>query len=251
MNKIENFNIKNKVVIITGTSKGIGYELARGFLHAGAIVHGISRSGSNLINFNSYIDHKINLEEKEEINFLMNEFKSKYSNLEILINCAGVSYQFNKKNFNDFENYFKNTMDLNFYAPLYLSYKASELMKENKKGSIINVTSIGSNLGFPENPAYISSKSALSGLTRSLSYDFAPFNIRVNNLVPGYFKTDMTKKSFDDSQKYKERSSRTLLKRWGETKELVGPAIFLASDASSYITGIDLIVDGGWSVKGL
>ena len=75
-------------------------------------------------------------------------------------------------------------MNMNFYAPLYLSYKASGLMKENKKGSIINVTSIGSNLGFPENPAYISSKSALSGLTRSLSYDFAQFNIRVNNLVP-------------------------------------------------------------------
>ena len=82
---------------LLGTSRGIGYALAKGFLCSGAIVHGISRSGSNLDNYNNYIDHEINLEEKEEINLFMDEFKSKYSNLEILINCAGVSSQFNKK----------------------------------------------------------------------------------------------------------------------------------------------------------
>ena len=118
-------------------------------------------------------------------------------------------------------------------------------------GSIINVTSIGAMFGFPENPAYISSKTGLSGLTRSLAYDYADLGIRVNNLVPGYFKTDMTKKSFDDPSKRKERERSTLLNRWGNPKELVGPAIFLASNASSYVTGTDLIVDGGWSIKGL
>ena len=82
-------------------------------------------------------------------------------------------------------------------------------------------------------------------------HDFAPFGIRVNNLVPGYFLTDMTKNSFEDRKKKEERSSRSLLSRWGEPQELVGSAIFLASDASSFVTGIDLIVDGGWSIKGL
>ena len=105
--------------------------------------------------------------------------------------------------------------------------------------------------GFPDNPAYISSKTGLSGLTRSLAYDYADLGIRVNNLVPGYFKTDMTKKSFDDPSKRKDRETSTLLNRWGNPKELIGPAIFLASNASSYVTGTDLIVDGGWSIKGL
>ena len=88
-------------------------------------------------------------------------------------------------------------------------------------------------------------------LSKSLALDFAEKNIRVNNLVPGYFETDMTKTSREDLVKYKERQQRTMLNRWGKVEDLAGAAIFLASDSSSYITGIDLVVDGGWVNKGL
>ena len=136
-------------------------------------------------------------------------------------------------------------------SAFYLSNEVVKFMKDQNNSSIINVTSIGGHLGFPSNPSYISSKAALSGLTRALSLDFAKYGIRVNNLVPGYFLTNMTKKSFQDQTKRDNRSSRTVLCRWGDPKELIGPAIFLASEASLYMTGADLIIDGGWSIKGL
>ena len=167
-----------------------------------------------------------------------------------MINCAGITLTLSK-NIYDAEIDFKNTLDINLTSSFYLSYAVLDVMKTFKTGSIINITSIGANLGFPSNPAYISSKAGLAGLTRSLSYDFAKYGIRVNNLVPGYFKTDMTKDSFLNSKKNKERATRSLLLRWGDPSELVGPAIFLASSASSFVTGIDLVVDGGWSIKGL
>lgn len=181
---------------------------------------------------------------------IVNAINRDIGSIDILINCAGVSSPIKCED-PYYDRLFKETIEINLNAAFYLSYEVFKLMKLKKKGSIINVTSIGANLGFPNNPSYLASKSALSGLTRSLAYDFAPFGIRVNNLVPGYFLTDMTKNSFEDRKKKEERSSRSLLSRWGEPQELVGSAIFLASDASSFVTGIDLIVDGGWSIKGL
>ena len=115
----------------------------------------------------------------------------------------------------------------------------------------LHISSIASYQGFPKNPGYISSKAGLSGLTRALAYDFSDKDIRVNNLVLGYFPTDMTKDSFKDKKKFEVRKNKTLFKRWGRLNEICGPAIFLASDSSSYVTGSDIVVDGGWSVNGL
>ena len=110
-------------------------------------------------------------------------------------------------------------------------------------GSIINVTSIGSMFGFPENPAYISSKTGLSGLTRSLAYDYADLGIRVNNLVPGYFKTDMTKKLLElNEEKLLENIP---IKRIGIPEDISGLTAFLSSDNASYITGQTFHVNGG------
>ena len=117
-------------------------------------------------------------------------------------------------------------------------------------GTIINISSIGGYKGFPNNPAYTASKAALSNLTKSMAIDLGKFNIRVNNLVPGYTKTPMNKKSLLNKKEFKNRASRTMLGRWGETKEFIGPTLFLASEMSSYVTGSDLVVDGGWLGKG-
>ena len=125
------------------------------------------------------------------------------------------------------------------------------MMKDQGGGSIINITSIGAELGFPNNPAYIAAKGALKQLTKSLALDLGPFGIRVNNIGPGYFRTDMTKGSWNDPQLEEDRIRRTILGRWGEPDDLAGAAIFLASEASRYITGQDLYVDGGWLAKGL
>ena len=124
-------------------------------------------------------------------------------------------------------------------------------MRLSGGGSIINITSIGSTLGFPGNPSYGASKGGLRVLTKALANDLGDENIRVNNLAPGYIRTDMTEISFKDERKNKARLQRMLLGRWGEITDLCGAAIFLASDASSHVTGTDLFVDGGWTAKGL
>jgi gluconate 5-dehydrogenase len=118
-------------------------------------------------------------------------------------------------------------------------------------GSIINVTSIGSLVGFPDNPGYVAAKGGLRMLTRALAIDLGRSGIRVNNLAPGYVRTGMTARSYDDPQLNAQRTEHTILGRWGVPEDMVGPAVFLASDASAYMTGQDLIVDGGWTAKGL
>ena len=124
-------------------------------------------------------------------------------------------------------------------------------MKKRRTGSIINVTSINAELGFPNNPAYVASKGGLKMLTKSLARDFGKYNIRVNNLGPGYIITDMTKSSYQNKKSRMTRQKHTLLGRWGVITDLVGPCIFLASDAAGYVTGQDIYVDGGWLANGL
>ena len=106
-------------------------------------------------------------------------------------------------------------------------------------------------MAFPDNPAYVSSKTALAGLTRSMALDYGKYNIRVNSVAPGYINTDMTSRSWKDIDMREKRSSRTILNRWGKPEEVANAVIFLSSDLSSYITGQALFVDGGWSIKGL
>ena len=106
-------------------------------------------------------------------------------------------------------------------------------------------------MGFPNNPAYISSKSGLIGLTRSFARDYGKFKINCNAVLPGYFKTDMNKKSLNNKKKRIQREDLTMLGRWGEIEELVGTVLFLASNSAKYITGQKIIVDGGIAAKGL
>ena len=124
-------------------------------------------------------------------------------------------------------------------------------MKVARSGSIINITSLNSDLAFPDNPAYVSSKGALKQLTKSTAYDFGKYGVRANNIAPGYMLTSMTQKSWSDPNKRKQRSERSILNRWGKPEDLAGAVIFLSSHASNFITGQDIFVDGGWSIKGI
>jgi short-subunit dehydrogenase len=120
-----------------------------------------------------------------------------------------------------------------------------------KNGSVINITSLGAQQAFPKNPAYQISKAGLRQLTKAFARDFSKYGIRFNNLCPGYIKSGMTIKSYKDPTAKKIRSERMLLNRWGKPSDLVGPAVFLLSEASDYITGTDIYVDGGWIAKGI
>ena len=126
----------------------------------------------------------------------------------------------------------------------------SAYMKERGKGSIVNITSLAAERGFPNNPSYQISKAGVRQATKAMARDWGEYNIRVNNICPGYIRTMMTADSFKSPQKNKERLDNMIIKRWGTPEDLVGPVAFLISDASAYITGSDIYVDGGWICNG-
>jgi gluconate 5-dehydrogenase len=117
--------------------------------------------------------------------------------------------------------------------------------------SIINFSSIGGLQGFPNNPGYTSSKGAIISLTQSLAIDLGHIGVRVNSISPGYIFTKMTERSYNNADSRKERLDRMIIKRWGKPKDLVGIVIYLSCDASSYVTGQNFVIDGGWTAKGL
>ena len=191
----------------------------------------------NFINY--FGDILIEDDQKGFLEFL----KIKYKKIDILINNAGVS-----KNGYDLKD-IKENVNTNFISTISLTKKLIDLMK-NRGGSIINISSIASLYGFPNNPGYNASKAALNSMTKSLANDFAKYNIRCNSLLLGYFKSKMTIKSFKNSKSRKARERHTVFQRWGKNKEVLGPVLFLSSDLSSYITGQNIVVDGGWTIKG-
>ena len=172
-----------------------------------------------------------------------------FGRVDILVNVAGITRSTPSEVYpaEDWD----LTLAVNLTAMFHLCKLVAQDMIPRRAGAIINISSIGGALGFPNNPAYQASKSGVLGLTRALATDWAKYNIRVNTLCPGYTHTDMTDKSFRDPRPTRRARSRTLMNRWGQPEEMVGPVIFLASDAASYVTGADLFVDGGWVAAGL
>tara|TARA_Y100000590_G_scaffold468405_1_gene651061 strand:+ start:599 stop:1333 length:735 start_codon:yes stop_codon:yes gene_type:complete len=243
------FSLKDKSVLLTGGGSGIGLAIAVGLKKAGAKVGIFEKNITTDIpsNIKSY---SVDLSEHEKLEEYFNGFISEFDSIDVLVNNAGITIS------NPSEDYlipdWQATIDVNLSSTFVISQLAGRRMiLQGLGGSIINVTSIGSAQGFPNNPAYCASKGGIRQLTKSLAYDWGEYGIRVNNLVPGYTNTPMNKKSWNDQELRKKRSDHTMLKKWAEPEDMIGPAIFLASDASKYVTGSDLYVDGGWNAKGI
>jgi len=249
------FNINKKVIIITGGNSGIGLTISKYFTNYGAEVIRIDKKFSNKINNKSSknnisnLDIKINLSDTKKIPKLLFKIKKRFSKIDGLINCHGITKELkNSKNLNQ---NFEETINNNLKSTFVLSSLVCELMAKNNGGSVINITSLGAHLGFPKNPSYQMSKAGLRQLTKSLALDWGKKSVRVNNICPGYIKSTMTLKSYRNLKTKKKRLDRMMLNRWGTSEDVVGAAIFLISEASSYITGSDIYVDGGWTSKGL
>lgn len=247
------FSVKDKVVIVTGAARGNGRAIAEGFFHHGAIVYFVDRLKELEDDISSYGKERTrsiicDLGDEEAIKAIVTESIERDGRIDVLINNAGISLASEDPYDNDV---WEQTLKINLKAAFLLSKYVSKIMIQQESGAIINITSLGAMLGFPNNPSYIASKGALKQLTKAMARDLAQYNIRVNNVCPGYILTNMTRKSYNDPVLKRERDNHIILERWGSPSDLVGPCIFLASNAANYITGIDLPVDGGWLAKGL
>ena len=232
------FSLKDKVAIVTGSEGGIGRAVVGGYEDAGAIVYGWDIvNGADVTN----------------TQLIKGCFEYVYEadgKIDILVNCAGITLPDPAGTENYTDEAWEKTIATNLTAPWKLCQLVFPYMKETG-GSIINITSVTAEQGFSNNPAYGASKGGLKILTKCLAMDWAKYHIRVNNLGFAYIKTNMIKKSYNDPVMRKQRTDRLMIERYGEPEDTVGAAIFLASDASKYITGQDLYVDGGFLNKGI
>ena len=235
--------MKKKIVLISGGSSGIGKHIVKNLLKDNFYVINLTRKRTYLKsgNYENYIIK--NFDNKSDLKVFFHFIKKKYKEIYAIINNAGSS----------FEGYGSSNFIKNININLSFSFHITSLFINilRKKGKIINISSIASMVSLPNNPGYNASKAALNSLTRSFAIDYAHNKINVNSLVLGYFPTKMTSKSYKSKSRNNKIKRNTILKRWGNVKEIYGPVEFLLSDRSNYITGQSIIVDGGWTIKGM
>ena len=222
-------NFKNKTVLITGSSRGIGNKLSKKFKSLGA----------KTINVNSTMyDFGKNDDLKKFVLFIKSQKK-----IDILINNAAINYS--EKNINFNEEKFDNLININLKAPFIITSAVSKIMKKNRYGRIINLTSIASVRVREGRSVYSASKFAMEGFTKTLANELAKYNILVNSVAPGFIDTEMTR-SLLSKNEIKKLSSQVPLKRLGNTEDIANAIIFLVSDMNNFINGHSLVVDGGF-----
>ena len=237
-----------KAVIVTGAGSGNGAATAHTLSESGFLVIGVDlhESVGHFAVCGDVASEQTILETFRLVSTL--DEKPALS----LVNNAGIS-----RPSDDFASYadtnWHETLRVNLTAPyMWIEEYAGHVRNGSvKAGSILNVCSLGSHTGFPNNPAYQASKAGLLGLTRAYANDLSSLGVRVNSVSPGYIRTPMTRASHDRTDSHEARSNRTLLGRWGEPAEIAAGINFLLSDEASYVTGTDLVIDGGWLAKGL
>ena len=232
------------LAVVTGASRGNGKAIATAFETAGAIVVRVDIQECNSKNvcfIGDVSDQKLIDSVKKYC--LKQKFKS-----FVLVNNAGIT---SPHSFPYPRDFWDKTISINLTAPFMWIETFIPLFKNVDEGSIINITSLAAERAFPDNPSYIASKGGLKMLTKYYAKSLGQYGIRANNVGPGYIVTDMTTKSYSDKLTRERREKHTLLGRWGDTKDVAGVCLFLASKESKYLTGQDLYIDGGWTTNGL
>jgi NAD(P)-dependent dehydrogenase (short-subunit alcohol dehydrogenase family) len=260
--KNELFDLSGRVALVTGGGRGLGKFIAAAFAEAGATVVIASRKVKNLEAAAAEIEQRYGAEvvpigcdlaSQDDIEKLVASITERFKNIDILVNNAGVTWGAPTLDF-PLEKW-DYIFNVNVRGVWILTRKVAEVMKENGGGNIINISSVMSFRGSEEeaHPAvpYNSSKAAINLLTMNLAVKLARYNIRVNAIAPGYFRTDMM--AYIEKPGFEAEREAVLamspMRRIGEEKDIAGPAVFLASDASSYMTGHVLVVDGGILAK--
>ncbi len=248
------FDVKDKVVVVTGGSRGIGKSIALGFGEAGARVVVAARRVDLLQEvaeeIRSYgsdaLAVECDLSRDPDLFNLVSKTVDQFGRLDILVNNAAISPYVKKSQELEKEEW-DEVMRINLTAPFLLCREAGKIMIQNNWGRIINIASIGGLVGLPRQLTYSVCKGGLIQLTKSLAIEWSRgHNITVNAIAPGYTVTDLTKGMRASDVISGNLLQRTPMRRFGESKEMVTAALYFASEHSSYTTGAVLIVDGGW-----
>jgi NAD(P)-dependent dehydrogenase (short-subunit alcohol dehydrogenase family) len=245
------FRLDGKVAIVTGASSGLGARFARVLDSAGAKVVLVARRLERLEALAHELDDALpvrcDLQQTDELDHVVDAAKEKYGRVDVLVNNAGMVDA--EPAIDEPLDTFKDVIDVNLVAPFALAQRAARAMLENGGGTIVNVASILGLRGVGRIPqaGYAASKGGIVNLTRELGAQWARKGIRVNAIAPGWFESEMTSDMFAEESGHKWVARRAPMGRHGKEGELDGALLFLASDASSYVTGQILAVDGGWT----
>jgi NAD(P)-dependent dehydrogenase (short-subunit alcohol dehydrogenase family) len=249
------FDLTGKVALVTGGNKGLGRAMARGFAEAGADVFIASRNEAELKSSLEYILDGTGVKgaytvadvaNREDVKRIAAEAEAKFGRIDILVNNAGMNAPQAIDDITD--EVWDRVVEVNLTSVMGLTRAVVPGMKARKWGRIIHISSIMGQVSKERRNVYSATKSSLMGLARASALDLGPFGVTVNCLAPGPFMTDMPMSLLGPAEK-QAFSDRTALGRWGDPTELVGPAVFLASDAGSYVTGQTLFIDGGYIAR--
>ncbi len=250
------FGLNERVAVITGASAGLGVTFAKGLAAAGAKVVIAARRKELLLELESELisDGKealaveCDVSKEEDVDRMVAATMDKFGRLDILVNNAGVTYQTPAEK--ELVEDFRNLIDINVTGSFLCAQRCGRVMLEAGNGSIINISSAMGLVGIGLIPqlGYNASKGAIVNLTRGLASQWARRGVRVNCIAPGWFPSDMTKGILADEKGLGFLKRNTPIGRHGELDELLGALILLASDASTFITGQTIAVDGGWTI---
>jgi 2-deoxy-D-gluconate 3-dehydrogenase len=251
---LDQFNLNGKVAIVTGARTGLGQGMACGLAEAGADIVGIDLYDLDETQKQiealgrKFLGIEADLSKVKSMEDAVNRTVERFGKIDILVNNAGIirrcdAIEFTEKDWDE-------VMDINLKTVFFFSQAAArQYIKQNSGGRIVNIASMLSFQGGIRIPSYTASKSGVMGLTRLLACEWAPHRINVNAIAPGYMATDNTAPLRADPKRSKEILDRIPAGRWGAPDDLKGIAVFLASEASGYLNGFTIAVDGGWLAR--
>ncbi len=246
------FSVKGRVACVTGASSGIGRALAAGLTEAGAKVVGVARRAERLEEWRAKAGAgaaavAADLSDPTTMEEAAARISAPFGPPDILINAAGINPRLSAED-QDWESW-KATLDINLSTPFFLAKALVGPMKAKGWGRIVNIASLQTERAMPRGVAYGTSKGGVGQLTRAMAEAWSGEGVIANAIAPGFFHTELSAAVFADKERSARNAAQTCVGRNGELEDLVGPALFLCSEAAGYVTGQVLYVDGGFTAK--
>ena len=245
------FDLSGRIALVTGSSAGIGYTLARGLAAAGAKVIVNGRDAGRLEQAAARLHAEgadvvaapFDVTDAAAVSAAVARLEAEVGAIDILVNNAGMQRRAPLEDFPQAQ--WHELMRTNLDSVFFVGQAVARAMIPRRRGKIINICSVQSELGRPNIAPYAATKGAVKMLTKGMAIDWGPHGLQVNGLGPGYFKTELTEALVNNEEFTRWLVGRTPSRRWGDVDDLVGAAVFLASDASRFVNGHVLYVDGG------